>query len=123
MSLKNNVQLIGNVGQAPVIKTLESGKKLARFSLATNEYWKNKEGEKQTSTNWHTLTAWGPIADLVEKHVSKGKEIAVVGKLKSGSYETEDGSTRYTTEVEVSEILFLGNKQNQTEKETAEDKE
>lgn len=74
-TLKNHVQLIGNVGQEPTITTLESGKKVARFSLATNEYYKDKKGEKQTDTNWHTVVAWGKTAEIVEKYVEKGKEV------------------------------------------------
>ena len=109
-TLKNKVQLIGNVGQEPTITTLESGKKVVRLSLAINENYKNSKGEKQTDTNWHTVIAWGKTADIIEKYVSKGKEIAVEGKLSSRSYEDKDGVKRYVTEVVVSEILLLGNK-------------
>ncbi len=108
-TLKNKVQLIGNVGQEPTITNLESGKKVARLSLATNENYKNAKGEKQTDTNWHTVIAWGKTADIIEKYVTKGKEIAVEGKLSSRSYEDKDGNKRYVTEVIVSEILLLGN--------------
>ncbi|WP_456440259.1 single-stranded DNA-binding protein [Psychroserpens sp.] len=108
-TLKNKVQLIGNVGQEPTITNLESGKKVARLSLATNENYKNYKGEKQTDTNWHTAIAWGKTADIIEKYVSKGKEIAIEGKLASRSYEDKDGVKRYVTEVVVSEILLLGN--------------
>tara|TARA_R110002167_G_scaffold131257_2_gene314979 strand:+ start:909 stop:1247 length:339 start_codon:yes stop_codon:yes gene_type:complete len=108
-TIKNHVQLIGNVGQEPTITNLESGKKVARFSLATNENYKNAKGEKQTDTNWHTVIAWGKTADIIEKYVTKGKEIAVEGKLSSRSYEDKDSVKRYVTEVIVSEILLLGN--------------
>ena len=108
--LKNHVQLIGNVGQEPTVTNLESGKKVARFSLATNENYKDSKGEKQTDTNWHTVVAWGKTAEIVEKYVAKGKEIGVSGKLKSRSYEAEDGNQRYVTEVVADEILLLGNK-------------
>ena len=108
-TLKNKVQLIGNVGQEPTITTYESGKKLARLSLATNEYYKNDKGEKQTDTNWHTAIAWGKTADIIEKYVTKGKEIAIEGKLSSRSYEDKEGAKRYVTEVVISEILLLGN--------------
>ncbi len=108
-TLKNKVQLIGNVGQEPTITNLESGKKVARLSLATNENYKNSKGEKQTDTNWHTAIAWGKTADIIEKYVSKGKEIAIEGKLASRSYEDKEGVKRYVTEVVVSEILLLGN--------------
>lgn len=108
-TLKNKVQLIGNVGQEPTITTLESGKKVARISLATNENYKNGNGEKQTDTNWHNIVAWGKTADIIEKYVNKGKEIAIEGKLTSRSYEDKEGVKRYVTEVVVSEILLMGN--------------
>ena len=109
-TIKNYVQLIGNVGQEPTITNLESGKKVARFSLATNEYYKDAKGEKQTDTNWHTVVAWGKTAEIIEKFVGKGKEIGVTGKLKTRTYTTDEGNERYVTEVEANEILLLGSK-------------
>ncbi|SDS92797.1 single-strand DNA-binding protein [Maribacter dokdonensis] len=108
--IKNHVQLIGNVGQEPTIANLESGKKVARFSLATNENYKDSNGEKQTDTNWHTVVAWGKTAEIIEKYVVKGKEVGISGKLKTRSYETEEGNQRYVTEVEANEILLLSSK-------------
>ena len=107
-TLKNKVQLIGNVGQEPTITTLDSGKKVARLSLATNENYKNGKGEKQTDTNWHTVIAWGKTADIIEKYVTKGKEIALEGKLTTRSYDDKEGNKRYVTEVVANEILLLG---------------
>lgn len=107
-TIKNHVQLIGNVGQEPTITNLESGKKVARFSLATNEHYKNAKGEKQTDTNWHTVVAWGKTAEIIEKFVVKGKEVGITGKLKTRTYTTDDGNQRYVTEVEANEILLLG---------------
>ena len=109
-SFKNQVQLIGNVGQEPQITNLESGKKVARLSLATNEYYKDAKGKKAQSTEWHTIVAWGKTAEIIEKYAGKGKEIGVTGKLKSRSYEDKDGIKRYVTEVEANEILLLGTK-------------
>ncbi|MCX2682240.1 single-stranded DNA-binding protein, partial [Galbibacter sp. EGI 63066] len=74
----------------------------------TNEDYKNSKGEKQTETNWHTVVAWGKTADIIEKYVGKGKEIAIEGKLTSRSYEDKEGVKRYVTEVVASEILLLG---------------
>ena len=108
-TLRNNVQLIGNVGQEPTISQLESGKKVARISLATNENYKNANGEKQSNTEWHNLVAWGKTAEIVEKYVTKGKEIAITGKLTSRSYETKESEKRFVTEIIVNEILLLGN--------------
>ncbi len=109
-TLRNKVQLIGNLGNNPEIITLESGQKLAKFSLATNENYKDSDGQKQTKTDWHNLIAWGKTAEIVEKYITKGKEIAIEGKLSNRSYETKEGEKRYVTEVTVNEILLLGNK-------------
>ncbi len=108
--LRNKVQLIGNVGQEPTITDLESGKKVARVSLATNENYKNTKGEKVTDTQWHALVAWGKTAEIIEKYVDKGNEIAIEGKLTSRSYDDKEGNKRYVTEVVVSEVLLLGSK-------------
>lgn len=109
-TLKNHVQLIGNVGQAPTITNLESGKKLARFSLATNEYYRNGKGEKIQTTDWHTIVAWGKTAEIIETYVDKGKEVGVTRKLRTRTYTTDDGNQRYVTEVEAKEILLLRTK-------------
>ena len=109
-TIKNYVQLIGNVGQEPTITNLENGKKVARLSLATNVHYKNGKGEKQTDTDWHTIVAWGKTAEIIEKYVEKGKELAVVGKLKTRTYTTNDGDQRYVTEVVADEILLMGSK-------------
>ena len=109
-TLKNRVQLIGNVGGEPIITNLESGKKVARFSMATNESYKNGKGEKQTDTNWHNIVAWGKTADIIEKYVDKGKEIAVSGKLTFRTYDGKSGEKRYVNEVVANEILLLGTK-------------
>ena len=107
-TLRNKVQLIGNLGNDPEIINLESGKTLAKFSIATNESYKNAQGEKVTDTQWHNIVAWGKTAQIVEKYVAKGKEIAVEGKLTTRSWEDKDGTKRYTTEVICSELLLLG---------------
>ena len=109
-ALKNGVQLIGNLGNDPEIITLESGKKLAKFSIATNETYKNSSGEKVTDTQWHNIVAWNKTAEIIEKYVQKGNEIVVEGKLTSRSYETKEGEKRYITEVVCNELLMLGNK-------------
>lgn len=109
-ALRNRVQLIGNLGNDPEVKTLESGKKIARFSLATNETYTNKNGEKVTQTEWHNVIAWGNTVNVIEKYVAKGKEVAVDGKLTSRTYETQQGEKRYVTEIVVNELLLLGDK-------------
>ncbi|GAA4246569.1 single-stranded DNA-binding protein [Winogradskyella psychrotolerans] len=107
-TLKNKVQLIGNLGQDPEITNFESGKILAKFSIATNESYKNAQGEKVTDTQWHNVIAWGKTAQIVEKYVTKGKEVAIEGRLTSRSWEDKDGIKRYTTEVLCNELLMLG---------------
>ena len=107
-TLRNKVQLIGNLGNDPEIVNLGSGKTLAKFSIATNESYKNAQGEKVTDTQWHNIVAWGKTAEIVEKYVTKGKEIAVTGKLTNRSWEDKEGNKRYITEVVCSELLMLG---------------
>lgn len=107
-TLKNKVQLIGHVGNDPEIKTFDGGKKLAKLSIATNESYKNEKGEKVEETQWHNLIAWGKTADIIEKYVVKGKEIAIEGKLTHKSYEDKNGEKRYVTEVVIDELLMLG---------------
>jgi len=102
--------LIGNLGNAPEVKTIEGGKKLARFSIATKESYRNAKGEKVTETTWHNIVAWGKVAEIAEKYLTKGKEVAVEGKLINNSYTDKDGNKKYSTEVQVSEILMLGSK-------------
>lgn len=107
-AIKNKVQLIGNLGNDPEIINLESGKRLAKFTIATNETYKNNKGEKVTDTQWHNVIAWGKTAEIIEKYLTKGKEVAVEGKLTSRSYETKEGEKRYITEVVCNELLMLG---------------
>ena len=107
-AMKNTVQLIGNVGNDPEIKTFDGGKKLAKLAIATNESYKNEKGEKVEETQWHSLIAWGKTADIIEKYVVKGKEIAIEGKLTHRSYEDKNGEKRYVTEVVIDEVLLLG---------------
>ena len=107
-TLRNKVQLIGHVGNDPEIKTFDGGKKLAKLSIATNESYKNDKGEKVEETQWHNLVAWGKTAEIIEKYVVKGKEIAIEGKLTHKSYEDKNGEKRYVTEVVIDELLMLG---------------
>jgi single-strand DNA-binding protein len=109
-ALKNKVQLIGYLGNAPEVKTLESGKKMARFSVATNETYRNAKGERVNETQWHTLVAWGKVAEIVEKYLTKGKEVMIEGKLVTRTYNDKEGTKKYITEVQVNELLMLGEK-------------
>lgn len=106
-ALKNKVQLIGNLGNAPEIRNTENGKKFARFSMATNESYRSHSGERITETQWHNLVAWGKVADLAEKFLVKGTEVAIEGKLVNRSYTDKEGVKKYITEVQVNEVLLL----------------
>ncbi len=109
-NLRNKVQLIGNLGARPEIVNLDSGKKLTKFSIATNEVYKNAKGEQMKDTQWHHVVAWGNIAEIIEKHLDKGSEVAIEGKLVNRSYEDKEGVKRYITEVQANEVLMLGSK-------------
>lgn len=106
--MKNRVQLIGHVGQEPEVKNLEGGKKLANISIATNDVYYKDNGDKVEKTEWHRVTAWGKTAEIIEKYVVKGKEIAIDGKLTTRSYDDKDGNKRYVTEIIANEVLLLG---------------
>jgi len=98
-TLRNKVQLIGNLGNDPEIVTVSSGRKLAKFSMATNENYKNNKGERMTDTQWHHVVAWGKTAELIELYLGKGKEVAVEGKLVTRSWDDPQGQRRFATEV------------------------
>lgn len=108
-SLKNSVQLIGRLGNEPEVRTFDSGKKMASFSLATNETYHNNKGEKIEDTQWHNIVVWGKKADVVETYLKKGSEIALEGKLINRSYE-KDGIKKYITEISMNELLMMGKK-------------
>lgn len=106
-TMKNKVQLIGNLGAAPEVHITENGRKVARLRLATNESYKNAKGEKVTDTQWHSLVAWGSTADIAAQLLQKGSEVMVEGKLSHREYTDKNGQTRYITEVQVGSLLML----------------
>lgn len=105
----NKVILIGHLGRDPEVKTIDSGAKFARFSLATTETYKDKNGERKDMTEWHNIVVWRNLADIAEKYLTKGKLIYVEGKLRTRSWE-ENGAKRYTTEVVADGFTMLGTK-------------
>jgi len=109
-ALRNKVQLIGHLGADVELKNLDNGNSVARLSVATNEYYKNKKGEKVTDTTWHNVVAWGKTAELSNQLLKKGSEVALEGKLSNRSYE-KDGQKKYITEVVMSEFVLLGKKE------------
>src|SRR5438309_7238460 len=100
-ALRNKVQLIGNIGVDPEIKTLEGGRKFAKMRIATNEAYKNAKGELVKETQWHNVIAWGKPAEIIEKYLKVGNEVAVEGKLINRNYTDKDGQKRYITEIQV----------------------
>jgi len=109
MSLRNRVTLIGYTGKEVEIVNFENGK-IAKVSLATNDYYTNAKGEKVEETQWHNLVVNGKLADIMEKYVQKGKEIAVQGKLVYRNYDDKDGNKRFITEIRVDDLQLLGSK-------------
>lgn len=109
-ALKNKVTLIGRLGAQPELVTFESGRTLARFTVATNERFKDKGGEWQDITQWHTINAWGKIAERVKRTLDKGNEIILEGRLVNQSYESKSGEKRFSTIVEATEFLVINSK-------------
>ena len=106
-SLKNRVTLIGNLGQDPETKTTETGKKVTHFTLATNDGYKNADGQKVSETTWHNIVAWNGLADIADRFLKKGKEVAVEGRIVYRSYEDKKGATKNITEIVLNDLLLL----------------
>src|SRR5690606_19773320 len=106
-TLRNKVQLIGRLGQDPEIITFEDGGKIARFNLATDDSYKDKKGDKVERTYWHSVVVKNGLVKVVEDYVTKGKEIAIEGKLTNRSWDDKDGNKHYVTEIVANELLML----------------
>lgn len=104
----NKVILVGNLGKDPEIRVMESGRKVANFSLATTESYKDKNGQRVDQTEWHNIVFWGPIADVIEKYLKKGSQIYVEGKIRQRSYEDKEKIKRYITEIIGQNMTMLG---------------
>ncbi len=109
-TLRNSVNLIGRLGIDPETKTFGDNKSKVRFSLATSDFYKDKDGERQQETQWHNIVAWGKTGEIAEKYLKKGSEVAVSGKLTYRTWEDKDGHTNYITEILANEIQMLGAK-------------
>lgn len=105
--INNKVQLIGNLGKDPEVKEFDGNRKLARFTLATTENYKNDKGEKMSETTWHNLVAWNGLAGIAERYLSKGKEVAVEGRIAHREYESKEGEKKTSTEIVLSQIQLL----------------
>ena len=106
-SLKNRVTLIGNLGQNPEIRTTETGKKVSNFTLATNDGYKNADGQRISETTWHNIVAWNGLADIAGKYLKKGNEVAVEGRIVYRTYEDKNGVTKYITEIVLNDLVLL----------------
>ncbi len=104
----NKVMLVGRLGQNPEVKYTPSGQAVANFSVATNENWTDKSGQKQERTEWHRIVVWGKLAELCNQYLTKGRQVYVEGRLQTRQWQDKDGQTRYTTEVQAQTVQFLG---------------
>ena len=109
--LRNRVQLIGNLGMDPEVKSFDGGRKLAKFSVATSQSYTNNKGERVKDTQWHNIIAWGKLAETAEKYLKKGSEVALEGKLVYRTYETKEKQIRYITEIVLNEFMMFSKKQ------------
>lgn len=112
MRTHNKVTLIGNVGKTPDLQILGDGISVLKFSLATSETYRDKNGNSKTDTDWHAIVAWGKLAEFTHKSIKKGCYLFVEGKLKTRNYEGKDGIIRYVTEIIAEQIIFLDKKTN-----------
>ncbi|WP_035558897.1 single-stranded DNA-binding protein [Hymenobacter sp. IS2118] len=104
----NKVILVGNLGKDPEVRHLEGGVSVAHFTLATNEYYKDKQGNRVERTEWHNISAWRGLADMADKLLKKGQQVYIEGKLRTRQYQDKDQQTRYITEIIADEISMLG---------------
>ncbi|WP_022825441.1 single-stranded DNA-binding protein [Hymenobacter norwichensis] len=108
----NKVILVGNLGKDPEVRHLEGGASVAHFTLATNEYYKDKQGNRVERTEWHNIAAWRGLAEMTEKYLKKGQQVYVEGKIRTRQYQDKDNQTRYITEIIADEITMLGGRSN-----------
>jgi single-strand DNA-binding protein len=106
----NKVILVGNVGKDPDVRHLEGGTSVASFPLATSETYKNKSGEKVTTTEWHNIVVWRGLAEVAEKYVKKGSQLYIDGRIRTRSYDDKEGNKRYFTEIFADTLRMLGKK-------------
>ncbi len=108
MSGVNKVIIVGRLGTDPEVKTVGSNQTVARLSVATSENWVDKEGQKQERTEWHKIVVWGRLAEICGKHLAKGRQVYLEGRLQTRSWEDQQGQKRYTTEIVANTVQFLG---------------
>jgi single-strand DNA-binding protein len=108
MASVNKVILIGNLGRDPEVRYTQNGTAVANFTLATNEVWTDKGGERQERTEWHRIVVWGKQAEIVREHLSKGKQVYVEGSIQTRQWDDREGNKRSTTEIKAARVVMLG---------------
>ena len=121
MSGVNKVIIVGRLGSDPELKSVGNGQNVARLSVATSENWVSKDGQKQERTEWHRIVVWGKLAEICAKHLSKGRQVYVEGRLQTRSWEAQDGQKRYSTEIVASGVTFLGGATERTQNSSNEE--
>lgn len=107
MSGVNKVIIVGRLGSDPEMKNIASGQTVTRLNVATSENWLGKDGTKQERTEWHRVSVWGKIAEVCAKHLTKGSQVYVEGRLQTRSYEDSQGNKKYITEIVANSVQFL----------------
>jgi len=108
MSGVNKAIIVGRLGSDPEVKTISSGQTVCTLSVATSENWKDRDGQKQEKTEWHRIVVWGKMAEICGKHLSKGRQVYLEGRLQTRSWEDQQGQKKYTTEIVANTVQFLG---------------
>lgn len=111
----NKVILVGNLGKDPEIRSLENGVSVAKFPLATSESYKNRNGERVETTEWHNIVMWRGLAEIAEKFLKKGSRVYIEGKIRTRSYDDKDGIKKYITEIEADNLLMLDGRSDRTD--------
>jgi len=110
MTIKNRIQLIGNLGASPEVKDFDNGNKMARFTVATSDSYTNKKGERVNDTQWHNVVIWGKLAEIAQKYLQKGSQVVIDGKLTTRNYTDKEGVKKYFTEIVANELLLIDKK-------------
>lgn len=118
----NQVNLVGRLGRDPEVNYLADGTAAANINIATDRHWKNKAGEKQDETEWHRITAYGRLAEIMGEYLSKGSLVFISGRLKTRKWQDKQGGNRYTTEIIAGELKMLGDKKSSNGKDSSDDR-
>jgi single-strand DNA-binding protein len=104
----NKVILVGNLGSDPEVRSTTGGQRVANFRMATSRQWTGQDGQRQEKTEWHSVVAWGKLAEIVERYLTKGKQVYVEGRLETRSWQDKENQTRYKTEIVCEQMQMLG---------------